>query len=159
MTPRGFLSQVSAFLNEFSVDDAENMEIVRSLVDIGSSGCDRCANATHIEAETVYFIVELIEQTARTHPLLFWLDDAQWLDPSSAELLLESFPAIPASDSRAADFATPGPPPPEPQTSERWQQGRQECGLASWFPARSRFRPGLARAVEAADGIPSSSSS
>lgn len=156
------LEKVSAFLNEFSIDDAENMEIVRSLLSLGSSGVAEAIAPTPLilKQKQFAFIVGLIEQAARTHPLLLWLDDAQWLDPSSAELLLEivsRLAHLPILVLLTLRHFPRTPALPEPNDIVNLEQlGRQEClELARLVPgAQSLPDQALARAVEAADGIP-----
>src|SRR5215475_13233680 len=156
------IEKISTYLNEFAANNAENMEIIRSLLGPGLLGVTEAVAPTPLilKQKQFAFIIALIEQFARAQPLLLWVDDAHWLDPSSAELLSEivgRLAHLPILVLLTQRSFPKGPALPKPDDIIHVDQlGRQEClELARSVPgAQALSDQVLMRAVEAADGIP-----
>ena len=79
-----------------------------------------CTRRQHVRSPTPQllkraqceFIVSVVEQAARARPVILWVEDAHWLDPSSAELLQDivtasaQLPAAGGADDAAVSQGT-----------------------------------------------------
>jgi class 3 adenylate cyclase/tetratricopeptide (TPR) repeat protein len=81
--------RVSAFLEELGINSSENQEIVAGLLGLAETSAREATEPTTalIKGKQFTFLIDLVEQIARTRPTLVWIEDAHWLDASSAELL------------------------------------------------------------------------
>jgi class 3 adenylate cyclase/predicted ATPase len=156
------LEKISAYLDEVGGNGAENRDIIGSLMGLAISGVTEAVAPTPLILKQKQFalIVGLVEQSVRSQPSVLWVDDAHWLDPSSAELLSEIV-------SRLADLPLlvlltlrsfpKGPPLPAADDVVHVEQlGSQECfDLARSVPGAQLLSDQvLARAVQGADGLP-----
>jgi class 3 adenylate cyclase/tetratricopeptide (TPR) repeat protein len=156
------IQNLSKFLDEVGVNSAENLEIAASLLGLTqTSKLDEIAPTPMLVRRRQFaFLISLVQQMTRRQPTVLWIDDAHWLDPSSAELVrdvvahladapflvlltLRSFPEGPALP-RANEVIYL-----EPLDAE-------DClELARSIPgAQALSDQALSHAVEAADGIP-----
>ncbi len=101
------------YLEELGRNTPENRDIVASLLGMAapdSSGA--AATPQLLKRAQSEFIVSLVEQAARARPLILWVEDAHWLDPSSAELLQDivtasaQLPAAGGADDAAVSQGT-----------------------------------------------------
>src|SRR6185503_6946638 len=74
------LDKISGYLNEIGQNTPEHRDLVASL--LGVVATPQLHKQKHYE-----FIVSMFGQSARARPLILWVEDAHWLDPSSAELI------------------------------------------------------------------------
>jgi predicted ATPase/class 3 adenylate cyclase len=87
--------KIATLLDEFGMNVAENREIVAGLLGLSAPG--RLAAeppASMLRRRQHGLIVELIRRAAEVEPLVVWIEDAHWLDPSSAEVVLEAVAAL-----------------------------------------------------------------
>ena len=156
------LAKIQAFLEESESYSPENSEIVASLLGrVIPSVTEPVAPTPLILKQKQFALMgRLLDQSARAQPTVLWVEDAHWLDPSSAELLLEIV-------GRAADVPLlvlltvrsfpkgPALPPPD-DVIDLEQLGLQDAlALARSVPGSQLLSQDvLMRAVQAADGIP-----
>ena len=90
-TDEARLGKLRKFLESFGLNTAENMETATSLFE--SLGTPLVVAAGSIPAEVrkrqFSLLTAILHETIKRGPHVLWLEDAHWLDPSSAELLLE----------------------------------------------------------------------
>src|SRR5262249_50866744 len=82
--------KISGYLDELGRNTAENRELIANhLLGMAApaAGAPVAAPPELLKQRQYEFIVSIIEQAARTRPVILWIEDAHWLDPSSAELL------------------------------------------------------------------------
>src|SRR5262249_54355517 len=81
--------KISGYLDELGRNTAENRELIANLLGMAApaAGATVAAPPELLKQRQYEFIVSIIEQAARTRPVILWIEDAHWLDPSSAELL------------------------------------------------------------------------
>jgi len=83
--------KVGTFLGGFGLRTAENIETADSLLEILGVlrlGTQRVV-PIDIKRRQFDLLLALLRQTVSRGPLLLWVEDAHWLDPSSAELLTD----------------------------------------------------------------------
>ena len=106
------------------------------------------------------FVSSVLARTSNGRPTLLWIEDVHWLDPSSAELLLEIVAALahtPVLVLLTSRSFPRGPALPVPTELVRLEQlGVEEClELARTLTAAEGFSDELLmRAVQAAEGVP-----
>ena len=82
------LDKISGYLNEIGRHTPENRDLIASLLGVAAPDSGKAAATPQLLKQKQYeFIVSIFEQSARARPLILWIDDAHWLDPSSAELM------------------------------------------------------------------------
>ena len=154
--------KISSLLNEFGADTPENCELLSGLLGLAATGAGDVSAPTPmlLKQKQFDFLVSLIAQTARAHPTIIWIEDAHWLDPSSAELLgevvttLGDVPLLLILTRRSFPKG-----PPLPDMDEVVDLQRLD-GRACWEIARSiagadRLSDDiLEQAIQAADGVP-----
>jgi class 3 adenylate cyclase/predicted ATPase len=85
------LRKVSTFLDELGLNSPENQEIVASLLGLATAGImeETAPTPLLVKRKQYDFVVSAIRRSALIRPTILWVEDAHWLDPSSAELLRE----------------------------------------------------------------------
>ncbi len=102
----------------------------------------------------------MLYRIAREWPTLLWIDDAQWLDPSTAELLsegvtrLRNSPILIALTIRSGAQTPRLPPPQAVETLRELRRAEAVCLARSIPGAESISDELLALAVDASDGLP-----
>ncbi len=136
--------KIAAFLDEFAINSPENREMVASLLGLAVSGGVVAAAPTpaQFKRRQSELVIALVRQIAATQPIVLWIEDAHWLDPSSAEVLLEIVVAM-----RDAPFLLllthrSFPRGPVPARSRRDRVGRatQRQGMPRDRPSDPRSR-------------------
>jgi class 3 adenylate cyclase/tetratricopeptide (TPR) repeat protein len=80
--------KISSLLDELGRNAAENRAVIAGLLGLAAPESGPVAATPPLLKRAQYeFVVSLVEQAARARPLILWVEDAHWLDPSSAELL------------------------------------------------------------------------
>jgi class 3 adenylate cyclase/tetratricopeptide (TPR) repeat protein len=156
------MQKVSTFLDELAVNTSENHQIIASLLGLESArGAEAVAPTPLLLKRKQYdFIVRVMRQVASALPTLLWVEDAHWLDASSAELLQEIVAAV--SDipllvilTRRSFPEVFALPPVEETIELRQLSGAEALEVAKSMPgARELPDALLERAVEAAEGVP-----
>ncbi len=154
--------KLSVLLEGLGLHSSENMEIVASLVGLSEAGATAAIAPTPqmFKRKQYEFVLSVIARIAREKPTILWIEDAHWLDPSSAELLLEVCATL--KDTPILVLLTmrafpPGPTLPEVVEAVQLEQlGLQEClELARTVPGAEILADDIvADAVIAADGVP-----
>jgi class 3 adenylate cyclase/tetratricopeptide (TPR) repeat protein len=156
------LQKISTFLDELALNTPENNQLIASLLGVASMGAVESVAPTPLLLKRKQYdlVINLIRIAANAQPTVLWVEDAHWLDASSAELLREavtslrnvplvvlltrrSFPkgvALPDADERIEIKQLSGP---------------EALEIARSLPgAQSLPDTLLNRAVEAAEGVP-----
>ena len=80
--------KISSYLEELGRNTPENRGLVASLLGMAAPVSSAAAATPQLlKRAQNEFVVSIVEQAARARPLILWIEDAHWLDPSSAELL------------------------------------------------------------------------
>lgn len=158
----GSVLKVTRLLDEFGMNSAQNQEIVLSLLGLAVTGAAESAAPTPqaFKRKQYEFMVAVFERLARAQPTVIWIEDAHWLDPSSAELLHEIVAAL--KDSAVMVLLTmrsfpAGPALPEADEVVRLEQmGERDClEIARSIPGAEILAPEiLDQAIKAAEGVP-----
>jgi class 3 adenylate cyclase/tetratricopeptide (TPR) repeat protein len=90
-TDEARLVKLRTFLESFGLNTAENMETARSLFETLGAPLVVAAGSIPAEVRKSQFglLTAILYETIKRGPHVLWLEDAHWLDPSSAELLIE----------------------------------------------------------------------
>jgi class 3 adenylate cyclase/tetratricopeptide (TPR) repeat protein len=155
-------AKISAYLSGFDANTPENAGILASLLGFALTRAGSAAPPTPlaVKQEQFTFITWLFAQIVRKRPVLLWIDDTHWLDPSSAELLpriVEQLAHAPVLVLLTTRSFPKGPLLPVPDHVIRLEQlEREEClQLARSVPgAQVVSEELLTRAAAACDGIP-----
>ena len=155
-------TKISAYLGRFDGDTPENRAVLASLVGFAMAGARRTAPIAPlaVKREQFAFVAEHVARIVDNKPTVLWVDDAHWLDPSSAELLpriIERLARAPVLVLVTTRSFPKGPSLPAPdQVISLEQLRREEClELAKSVPgAQVVSEDLLARAAAACDGIP-----
>jgi class 3 adenylate cyclase/tetratricopeptide (TPR) repeat protein len=156
------LDKISGFLNEIDQNTQENRDLIASLLDVGASGGGQAAAATPqlVKQKQYQLIISILTRAARARPLILWIEDAHWLDPSSADLLRDIVAA--SAELPILVVLTMRPFPKGPALPEIDETVRLEpLGLPDGLEL-ARSVPGAAglsdemvlKAIEAAEGVP-----
>ncbi len=89
--------KISSYLEELGRNTPENRDLVASLLGMAapdSSDGGRATPQLLKRAAIADSSVSIVEQAARARPLILWIEDTHWLDPSSAELLQDIVTAL-----------------------------------------------------------------
>ncbi len=153
--------KLAAFFEPFELNKAENQDVIGSLLGKSPSAIYAGVSTPFLFKRKQFEVLgALFDQMARKQPTLIWIEDAHWLDASSAELLQEivkrlaTAPALVLVTSRAL-----------PQHSiftnadvviELDHLDDEACfALARSMPGVEGLSDDdLARALDAADGVP-----
>ena len=84
-------AKISSFLSRFGVKTPENVGLLANVLGFVLKRADRTTAPTpfSVKKEQFAFLAELFKQIVRRHRAVILIEDAHWLDPSSAELLSE----------------------------------------------------------------------
>ncbi|MGZ3410031.1 MAG: ATP-binding protein [Xanthobacteraceae bacterium] len=160
--PVSATSKLATYLDLFGLGSEENIGIAASLLGF-SNGADAAAPTPYLlKRKQVALLVALFEQLARSGPTLLWVEDAHWIDPSSAELIrdvitqLVGVPLFVVLTARSIP-AVPMFPVIKPGNVIMLEQlDDRECvELARLLPGTDGLsEQELSRALDVADGIP-----
>ena len=154
--------KLSEFLDKIGLNDGKSIEVAASILGLTPTNgfSDIAPTPLLVRREQFGFLISLTEQLTGKDSTLLWIDDAHWLDPSTAELLREIAKRLAGAPilvlmTRRTFPAGPNLPVPddvirlEPLTSE-------ECfRIARSVPHSEQLSDDmLVRAVSAAGGIP-----
>jgi class 3 adenylate cyclase len=155
------LDKISGYLNEIARNTPENRDLIASLLGVAPDKIGAAAATPQLLKQKQYeFIVSEFAQTARARPLILWIEDAHWLDPSSAELLRDMVAAAAKLPVLAVLTMRPFPKglalPEIDETVRLEPLGLPDClELArSVTGAGALSDETVAKAVEAAEGVP-----
>src|SRR4029453_10496682 len=155
------LDKISAYLDDIGRDTDENRGLIASLLGVGASeGGTAVATPQLVKQKQYQLIGAIFDQGARTRPVILWIDDAHWLDPSSAELLRDIVAAsakLPVLVVLTMRPFPKGPALPEIDETVRLEHlGLQDClELARSVPGAAGLSDEMVlKAVEAAEGVP-----
>jgi class 3 adenylate cyclase/predicted ATPase len=156
------LKKIATLLDELRLNDPENLDIAASLVGIvAGSALDATAPTPLLVKRRQYeFVISLLRRAAHAQPTIVWCDDAHWLDPSSAELLLEIVTALKNEPFMVLltrrSFPAGAELPKADEVVSLTQLGRSESvEIARSIPgAHMLADSAIARAVNAAEGVP-----
>jgi predicted ATPase/class 3 adenylate cyclase len=154
--------KVSGYLNELGCNTPENRELVASLLGMAAPACGTAvATMPQLLKQRQYqFIVSIFEQAARSRPVILWIEDVHWLDPSSAELLRDIVTASATLPVLVLLTMRPFPKGPAlpniDETVHLEPLDLQDClELARSVPgAGALSEETILKAVEAAQGVP-----
>ena len=156
------MQKVATFLDELVMNTPENNQIVASLLGLESMQASESVAPTPflLKRKQHDFIVRVMRQVASSQATLLWVEDAHWLDPSSAELLQEIIGA--ASDVpllavlTRRSFPNAVTLPDADETIELKQLSESEAfEVASSMPGAVELPDALLEhAVKAAEGVP-----
>src|SRR5262249_49605903 len=113
-----------------------------------------------VKRQQFEFVVSIMVQAANARPVVLWVEDAHWLDPSSAELLNDIVAAVAALPVLLVLAMRPfpkGPALPKIDETVRLEplDTQQSLELARSIPgAISLSDAVVSRAVEAGEGVP-----
>jgi class 3 adenylate cyclase/tetratricopeptide (TPR) repeat protein len=153
--------KISAYLSELGCNTPENHELVADLLGMAGAGATAAAATPQLLKQRQYqFIVSIVEQAARSRTVILWIEDAHWLDPSSAELLRDIVAA--AAKLPVLVLLTMRPFPTGPALADVDERvhleplGLHHClELARSVPgAGALSEEMILEAVEAAQGVP-----
>lgn len=155
-------AKISGYLDELGRNSEENRELVASLLGLGlRAGAEAVAPTPQLLKRRQYeFVISIVVAAARKRPVLLWVEDAHWLDPSSAELLRDivaAVAALPVMVVLTMRLFPKGPAlPPIDETVRLEPLDTREClELARSVPGAVALPDAvIAKAVEAAEGVP-----
>jgi class 3 adenylate cyclase/predicted ATPase len=156
------MQKISTFLDELAMNTAENCQIVASLLGLLSAQAAQAVAPTSLllKKKQYDFVISVMRQVASHQPTLLWLEDAHWLDASSAELLQEiiaavsQIPLLVVMTRRSFPISVALPHPDEVIELKQLSSSEALEVAASMPGARELPDAMLARAVEAAEGVP-----
>jgi class 3 adenylate cyclase/tetratricopeptide (TPR) repeat protein len=154
--------KIATFLCEYAMDSPENREIVASLLGLAVGGIVAAAAPTSLQfkRKQYEFVSSWMQQAFHSRLIVLWIEDAHWLDPSSAELLREIVAAA-----RGAPFLLlltrrsfpAGPALPEADETILLEQlNNRACNeIARAIPGADLLTDAtISRAIAAAEGMP-----
>ena len=156
------LQKVAALLNELKVSSPANLQLVANLLGLAKLGVGDAIAPTPLllKRKQYDFLVSMVRQSARARPTLLLVEDAHWLDASSAELLSEvvaTLTEVPLMVLMSRRSFPKGVVLPEAdeviQLSQLDKQDSLEI-VRSIPGANSLPDDTILRAVEAAEGVP-----
>jgi class 3 adenylate cyclase/predicted ATPase len=156
------MQKISTFLDELAKNTSENNQIVASLLGLESMGIDEPVAPTPLllKRKQYDFIVKVMRQVASAQPTLLCVEDAHWLDASSAELLQEIIAAVPDLPFLVVltrrSFPKAVMLPHADETIELKQLFESEAlQIARSIPGAQELPDAvLKRAIEASEGVP-----
>jgi class 3 adenylate cyclase/predicted ATPase len=156
------LQKISTYLDELAQNTPENNQLIASLLGVASMGALELVAPTPLLLKRKQYdlVINLLRIAASAQPTVLWVEDAHWLDASSAELLREI--VIPLSDVPLLVLMTRRSFPKGvflPDVDERIEikplSAPEALEIARSIPgAQSLPDTLLNRAVEAAEGVP-----
>ena len=156
------LDKISAYLDEIGRNTEENRDLIARLLGVGVSedGSTAVATPPLLKQKQYQLITSIFEQGARARPVILWIDDTHWLDPSSAELLRDLVAATAKLPVLVVLTMRPfpkGPALPDIDETVRLELlGLQDCLELAWSVpgAEGLSEEMVLKAVEAAEGVP-----
>jgi class 3 adenylate cyclase/tetratricopeptide (TPR) repeat protein len=154
-------TKIETFLARFGLATKANVETANSLFEIlGGVASARQALPVLTKQRRFDLLLALLREVAGKTPLLLWIEDAHWLDPSSAELLADLWsrigeaPILFLATARPLPHDLPLPAPDEVLELEPLSEA--ECrDLAHSMPDSDALPAELVdRAIGLADGNP-----
>ena len=154
--------KIAMLLDEFAMNTPLNQEIIGSLLGLAVSGLVAAEAPTPLMFKRKQYdiAISMLRWLARTQAMVLWIDDAHWLDPSSAEVLSEIVAAMsnmPLLLLFTARSFPRGPTLPEADETVLLEQldDRTCQTIARAIPgAEALSDETISRAVEAAEGVP-----
>jgi class 3 adenylate cyclase/tetratricopeptide (TPR) repeat protein len=156
------MQKIVTFLDELVVNTPENNQIVASLLGLESMRAAESVAPTPLllKRKQYDFVIRVMRQIASTQPTLLWVEDAHWLDASSAELLreivvaLSDVPFLVVLTRRSFPDAVALPHVDE-TIGLKQLSGFEALEVARSMPGAAELPDVLLqRAVEAAEGVP-----
>ncbi len=156
------IQKISTFLDELALNTSENNQIIASLLGVESMRAAEPVAPTPLllKRKQYEFVVRVMRQAASAQPTLLWVEDAHWLDASSAELLQEIVAALSAVPLLVVvtrrSFPKSVALPHVDETVELTQLSDSEAlQIARSMPGALELPDALLRrGVEAAEGVP-----
>lgn len=155
-------AKISGYLDEIGRNSEENRDLVAGILRIAAPAANEAEAATPqlLKRKQYEFVVSIVEQAARARPVLLWVEDAHWLDPSSAELLNDVVAALRSLPALVVLTMRPFPKGPalpgidekialEPLDSQQCLELARSIPGAAALPAEV-----VSKAVGAAEGVP-----
>lgn len=153
--------KIAGYLAEIGADTEENRQLLASLLGMAPPASGPAGAAPQLLRRKQYeFIVSIVRQAAAARPVILWVEDVHWIDPSSAELLNDIVGAcakLPLLVLLTMRPSRQGAALPEIHETVRLEQlGAQDCfELARSVPGAAALdEEALAKAVDAAGGVP-----
>ncbi len=156
------VQKIAALLDQFGSDTPENREVFASLLGLATDGIVDATAPTPLlfKKQQYALLTSMLLLTTRAQPTVLWIEDAHWLDPSSAELLHEIVAAL--ANSPLLVLLTrrsfpKGPLLPEAHDTVVVDQmdDRNSREIARSIPgADALSEDTVATAIEAAEGVP-----
>lgn len=154
--------KISGYLNELGRNTQENRELIANLLGMTTPAEKEALAATpqQLKQKQYELIISIVQTAARRRPIVLWIEDAHWLDPSSAELLRDIVGAL--RDLPAFVVITKRPFPQGPALPEIDETIRLEALEPQDCLELARSVPGagtlsdevVSKAVDAAEGVP-----
>ena len=156
------LQKISTYLDELAQNTPENNELIASLLGIASAGSLELVAPTPLllKRKQYELVINLLRIAANAQPTVLWVEDAHWLDASSAELLREIVTALPDVPLLVLMTRRSFPKgvflPDADETVEIKQLSESEALEIARSISGAQSLPDalLKRAVEAAEGVP-----
>ena len=156
------LQKISTFLDEVAMNTPENNQLIANLLGLVSLGAVESVAPTSLLLKRKQYdlIIHLVRLAASAQPTVIWVEDAHWLDASSAELLREivsSLRNLPLLVLLTRRSFPKGVALPDADESIEIKQlsGSEALEIARSIPgAQSLPDTLLNSAVEAAEGVP-----
>lgn len=155
-------AKISAYLSEVGRDDEDHRRLVAGLLGLTTVGAETPpGSAPQLLKRAQYeFVVSMVQRAAAMRPVILWIEDAHWLDPSSAELLHDI--VAQSTQSPVLIVVTmrrfpEGPPLPTLADQVALEPlGPRDClELAQSVPGASLLSDEMmSRVVDAAEGVP-----
>jgi class 3 adenylate cyclase/predicted ATPase len=151
----------SRMLDEYGLLNDENLDVLETFQGLTTGPAELTAPTTQLTKLKQYrLVIDLVERVARERPTIVCLEDVHWLDPSSAELLVNlaaELVNVPLLIVLTARSYPKGPTLPVPNEVIYLEPlAKDDClKIARSVPGARDLPPALlARAVATADGVP-----
>ncbi|MEO8739068.1 MAG: AAA family ATPase [Casimicrobiaceae bacterium] len=154
------LGKALGFLDRLGLNAPENAEIFESLLGVADGDNATARTSTFPRRRQYDLAIAVVQRLTLGRPTVIWIEDTHWLDPSSAELLLELAAAL--TDAPLLLLLTmrtfpAGPALPDANEVVRLEQlDDRDCfELAKSVPGAEVLADDIImQAVRAADGVP-----
>ncbi len=154
--------KVSGLLDELGLNTPDNETLLGSLLGLATTAAreDVAPTSLLFKRRQHDFLISLVERGARALPTLLWVEDAHWLDPSSAELLgeiVEHLSDLPLFIVLTRRSFPKGPDlPPIGETIDLERLGASDSlAIARSIPGADQLPDEvIGRAIDAAEGVP-----
>jgi class 3 adenylate cyclase/tetratricopeptide (TPR) repeat protein len=160
--PNDALRKLSAYLDLFRLGGEENVAIAAHVAGFTQSAPADAATGFVFKRRQFHLLRTLLERMADAGPTVLWIEDAHWIDPSSAELIreivsqLEGLPLLLIITARSLPAISTFPIMNSDGVIALEQLAGRECAeLARLVPGAEKIaEQDLSRALDIADGIP-----